>query len=593
MGKRKGKRRSQKWVMIVLAMMLGAACAEIAVNYVEKIPKGGNYSGSMILEFVIIGLALVIGLYLNIILHEAGHLIFGLLSGYSFSSFRIGRFMWLKTDEGIRLRKFSLAGTGGQCLMEPPEMIDGKIPYKLYNLGGPIINIGLGAIAIAIGLLCPVGPFAAALLEEFGVCGVALGLMNGIPMYLGMANNDGRNALELGKDSQALRDFYLQLMINGEQGRGVRTKDMPDEWFELPPGVSLENSMEASIAVVACGRLIDMHRFKEAEAAISKLLDSASGMIGLHRNLLICDLVYLRLVLGCTKEQADRLLDNQQLKMMKALKSSPSVQRTWYAYALLAGGDRNTAAEVKKNFDKLTYEYPYTGEVELERELIAHADEVMKAREKRAVRGIIFDMDGTLWDSSEQVAEAWNGIFDRHPELGLRITGDDMRGLMGRTLSDIGVALMPELGREKSDVIIRECCDAEQAYLIEHGGRLYDGLEETLAALQKDFRLFIVSNAQDGYFQTFLDHYDFWKYFDDTECAGRTGKSRAENFRLVCERNGIERCWSVGDTQSDRDAALEVGTTFIYAAYGFGEVDGWDIRLDAVKDLPQIMKGVE
>lgn len=50
-------------------------------------------------------------------------------------------------------------------------------------------------------------------------------------------------------------------------------------------------------------------------------------------------------------------------------------------------------------------------------------------------KGIIFDLDGTLWDASAQVLPAWNSVLKRHSEFDKQITIDDMRGFMGKTIN--------------------------------------------------------------------------------------------------------------------------------------------------------------
>lgn len=80
-------------------------------------------------------------IYMQLVIHEAGHLVFGLLSGYRFSSFRIGSLMLLKKKEKFQFCRISIAGTGGQCLMCPPDLKDGKMPFVLYNLGGSFMNL--------------------------------------------------------------------------------------------------------------------------------------------------------------------------------------------------------------------------------------------------------------------------------------------------------------------------------------------------------------------------------------------------------------------------------------------------------------------
>ena len=98
----------------------------------------------------------------------------------------------------------------------------------------------------------------------------------------------------------------------------------------------------------------------------------------------------------------------------------------------------------------------------------------------------------------------------------------------------------------------------------------------------------IVSNCQEDYIETFLDYYGLWKYITDTENAGRTGKSKGENIRLVVERNGFDRVLYVGDTQKDCDAADLAGVPFVHAAYGFGTIDHPVPRLEALAGLPAL-----
>ena len=101
---------------------------------------------------LIIGLFLVIYVasYLQVIIHESGHLVFGLMSGYRFGSFRIASFIWVKDQGKIKFKRMKIAGTGGQCLMSPPEMVDGKFPVVLYNFGGALMNLIFAALFIGL-----------------------------------------------------------------------------------------------------------------------------------------------------------------------------------------------------------------------------------------------------------------------------------------------------------------------------------------------------------------------------------------------------------------------------------------------------------
>lgn len=188
-------------------------------------------------------------------------------------------------------------------------------------------------------------------------------------------------------------------------------------------------------------------------------------------------------------------------------------------------------------------------------------------------KGIIFDLDGTLWDSSEQVAVAWSETLASRPETDRLVSRADLQGYMGKTLEAIADLMLPELEPKLRYEIIRECCDNEEIYLRKHGGALYPDLENELKRLEEKYLLFIVSNCQSGYIETFLDWTGFEKYFADFECPGGTGLGKGENIKIIMERNGLDSAVYVGDTQGDSDSADFAGIPFIHAAYGFGKIN--------------------
>ncbi len=189
-------------------------------------------------------------------------------------------------------------------------------------------------------------------------------------------------------------------------------------------------------------------------------------------------------------------------------------------------------------------------------------------------KGIIFDLDGTLWDSSEQVVAAWNMALAKRPETELQITVADMTSYMGKTMEAIAELMMPEIDLPTRLEIMKDCCDMEHEYLHTHSGKLFSKLEETLKKLSESYKLIIVSNCQDGYIQTFFHcNPQLEKYFVDFECPGRTGKGKGENIKLVVERNNLDKAVYVGDTQGDCDSSDFAGVPFIHAAYGFGTIN--------------------
>ncbi len=206
---------------------------------------------------------------------------------------------------------------------------------------------------------------------------------------------------------------------------------------------------------------------------------------------------------------------------------------------------------------------------------------------------VIFDLDGTLWDSTPEVADAFNEVLkEKYPEITDEVNADVLKSLFGLPLDEIGVKLFKSVSHDQAIKAIRECCDYETEYLAKTGARLFEGLEETLKELQKQFKLYIVSNCQAGYIECFLEVYPNLKpYFLDFECPGNSGKLKADNIKLIMERNNLQNPVYVGDTQGDANASKTAGVPFIYARYGFGDVKEYDMAVDSLSELvPLLMK---
>lgn len=203
-------------------------------------------------------------------------------------------------------------------------------------------------------------------------------------------------------------------------------------------------------------------------------------------------------------------------------------------------------------------------------------------------QGIIFDMDGTLWDSAVQVAESWSQVVAKQYSPEKVITALDLQKVMGLTMDKLAQALFPELSERKRMALLEACCKAENEYLRQHGGSLYPDVEETLQALQKEYPLYIVSNCQSGYIEAFLEYYHFESYFQDIECFGNNGLKKGENIRKIVSRNHLEAAVYVGDIQGDFDASEEAGVGFIHAAYGFGTIRQQVPSIQKFSELLQI-----
>lgn len=358
----------QKYLLLAVFALIGMVCGILMVDSI------GSFAASMPPAQFLISLGLLcVGLFaippLQIAVHEAGHLVFGLLTGYRFLSFRVGSFLWLRADGKLRLKRLSLVGTGGQCLMSPPAMVEGRIPYVWYNLGGSLLNGIVGLVLLGLYLLCEGTVLSPLLLFAAGV-GFFYALGNGIPLRLGGVDNDGYNALSLGKDLKALRSFWIQLKVSEYTAKGIGLADMPKEWFEVPSDQDMKNSMIAVMGVFATNRLMEEYKFQEAGELIERLLSMDTSIIGLHRRMMTCDKIFCELIGENRREELDTLLDKQQKQFMKQMKRFPSVMRTEYAYALLARKDAEAAGWKMRQFERFAPQHPHPVEIESERAMM-------------------------------------------------------------------------------------------------------------------------------------------------------------------------------------------------------------------------------
>ena len=156
---------------------------------------------------------------------------------------------------------------------------------------------------------------------------------------------------------------------------------------------------------------------------------------------------------------------------------------------------------------------------------------------------VIFDLDGTMWNACEPVLISWNRVLARHDGLPA-VTMETIESFMGKTLDEIVSLFFTQMTHEA------------------------------------------------GYAEAFLSYYKFDRYFTDYEYSGRTQRSKGENIRAVISRNGIENAVYVGDTQSDCDAAQQAGVPFIFASYGFGNVDTFDASVSSVREIPAAAKTI-
>lgn len=203
---------------------------------------------------------------------------------------------------------------------------------------------------------------------------------------------------------------------------------------------------------------------------------------------------------------------------------------------------------------------------------------------------IIFDLDGTLWDSTANVAHAWQTAKQQVNYIQDDINQQTVRSITGMAYDAIFDKLYPYLDEATRGEFKALCAQNELSILNEKGGDFYPQLAETLAYLKSKYRLFIVSNCQSGYIEIFLGMEDMAGYFESHQCYGTKGQPKFQNILDIVADNNLKAPVYIGDTTGDRDSAQKAGVPFIYAAYGFGEVtEGYITAIQQFSQLKQLL----
>ena len=199
---------------------------------------------------------------------------------------------------------------------------------------------------------------------------------------------------------------------------------------------------------------------------------------------------------------------------------------------------------------------------------------------------LIFDIDGTLWDSRALVAEGYNIQLKEEGLEHLFVDAEILRTQFGKTMTDIADDIFGSIPRPQRYELMERCMETENRYLCENPCDIgYPGVLETIRELAKRYRLFIVSNSQCGYPELCMEKMGLAPYIQGHMCFGDTGTSKGKTIRALMERHGIENCVYVGDTQGDYEATVEAEVPFIWCAYGFGTPDGYAAKIEQFEDL--------
>lgn len=340
-----------------------------AVGYLLGQSFGGDYlntddAGDIFLNILLGIAAFVVGAYIQIIAHETGHLIAGLISGYKLIFFRIGPFTFVRHGRKTEVKKFRVKGTAGQCLMMPPDGSADKIPYKFYNYGGVLMNVLISVVSALCYVFLDDIVFVTDLFLALAVVGLFLAVMNGMPMRVNGITNDGFNATLIAKDEYAKRAFFSQLRIIGSLSAGVRVKDMPKEWFFDGDIADANNDF-----YMLTQYFLDKHDFQSAKYCIARAKFSPR-IPPVQQMELECENLFLKIIDFSDSQTIQNILTPQLKSYIKHTLNNISRQRQLYAYELLYKTNGDKAIKHLELFAKYARVHPFSVEIAAEKELI-------------------------------------------------------------------------------------------------------------------------------------------------------------------------------------------------------------------------------
>ena len=202
------------------------------------------------------------------------------------------------------------------------------------------------------------------------------------------------------------------------------------------------------------------------------------------------------------------------------------------------------------------------------------------------IESIIFDVDGTLWDTTAVVAQAWNKAIAEVGGTTAVVSSAILRKEFGKTMKAIADSLFADAGEAAKERLMEKCCLYEHEALEESTGNfLFPDVVETISQLAAAHRIFIVSNCQAGYIELFMKKSGTEPYIEDWECFGNTGNGKGDNILRLMQRNGITNAVYIGDTQGDYEASQKAKIPFIFAQYGFGQAEGCERAIASLKEL--------
>lgn len=365
-------------VKIVIGLLVGICAGLLLAGLIVTLAKDmtwaeyfAKFDASVIPLFLHLFLAMVLAVIVQIAVHEAGHLVGGLMSGYRFVSYRVGSFALIRRDGKFMFKRFGIAGTGGQCLMLPPDRPIEQIRTMPYDLGGVVANLLLSVLCVIV-LLCVDLDFSYAVYPVMmAIAGFGFAALNGIPININGMPNDGMQAVMLRKDMVTKRVLFTLLKAYALVQDGMRPRDLPTEWFDYEFDSENVNPLVVNILAMKVGVLLDRMEWEEARELCAALLEKENHIPVIFLYEFRCEYVFTLLMTGEKAKAAEIYADKTlQAYIRQTQEIMPSRQRLLCAVSLLLDNERAKAEEIAAKVERNREQYISLGEAISELEIM-------------------------------------------------------------------------------------------------------------------------------------------------------------------------------------------------------------------------------
>ena len=313
-------------------------------------------------------ISFILSIVVHILFHEGGHLVAGLLSGYRFVSFRIFSFTLLKSEGKMHIKRFKIAGTGGQCILTPPQKPIEQINTTWYNAGGFIANLLLSGGALC-GFFFVGTPIARSSLFIFALTGIFFALLNGLPLKVGGIPNDGYNIKMLRKNLESKKAMCTQLRVNALVQEGMRPIEMPSEWFVTEhdgDDFDWKDPLQLSIRLMAASYIMDCGDIEKSHQMLEEAYVHKESIAPLFINEIVCELIYTSLATGRTARARELYTKEIQSYISQHRKVMSSKERVMFAVELLMLNNSAAAKQILDSVSDKQSEYLMQGEVKMD-----------------------------------------------------------------------------------------------------------------------------------------------------------------------------------------------------------------------------------